>query len=151
MVDIYYIIKCMQKIKKLLNFWLPPILWALLIFNFSSFPTVKTSEFFLGDFLLKKTAHIVEYGVLATLLYRAMINSGIEKKKAMWIAVVTAVLYGITDEIHQSFTPGRGPAVRDVIIDTIGASIFIFGILKNIKKMPLIIQNMYNRYQISNQ
>ena len=48
----------------------------------------------------------------------------------MWIAVVTAVLYGITDEIHQSFTPGRGPAVRDVIIDTIRASIFIFGILK---------------------
>lgn len=150
MVDIYYIIKCMQKIKKLLNYWLPPVLWAGLIFTFSSFSTVKTSEFFLGDFLLKKTAHIIEYGVLATLLYRAMINSKVEKKKAMWVAVVTAVLYGITDEIHQSFTPGRGPAVRDVLIDALGASLFIFGILKNIKKMPQIVQNMYNRYQISN-
>ncbi|EKE04954.1 MAG: phosphotransbutyrylase [uncultured bacterium] len=136
----------MQKIKKLLKFWLPPVLWAGLIFTFSSFPTVKTSEFFLGDFILKKTAHIIEYGVLATLLYRAMINSGVEKKKSMWLAVIIAVLYGITDEVHQSFTPGRGPAVRDVLIDTSGALIFIYGIVGNIKKTPVALQKIYNKF-----
>src|SRR3989338_6887274 len=112
MGDIYYIIKCMQKIKKILKFWFPPVLWAGLIFTFSSFPTGTTTDFYLGDFLIKKTAHIVEYGIFATLIFRGLINSNVKKEKAMWFAVILAFLYGITDEYHQSFTPGRGPAVR---------------------------------------
>ena len=126
MVDIYYIIKCMQRIQKVLNYWLPPILWALIIFIFSSFPTVQTTEFFLGDFLIKKSAHLFEYGVLAILLYRALLNYDVNTNKALFFAILIAGLYGVSDEFHQSFIPGRGPAVRDVIIDTIGATIGIF-------------------------
>ena len=107
------------------KYWLPPILWALIIFTFSSFPTVETSDFFLWDFLIKKSAHLIEYGVLAILLYRAMINSDMEKKKAIIYSIIIAGLYGVTDEFHQSFIPGRGPAARDVAIDTIGATIGI--------------------------
>ena len=125
-VDIYYIIKCMQRIQKVLNYWLPPILWALIIFIFSSFPTVQTTEFFLGDFLIKKSAHLFEYGVLAILLYRALLNYDVNTNKALFFAILIAGLYGVSDEFHQSFIPGRGPAVRDVIIDTIGATIGIF-------------------------
>ena len=138
----------MPKIMKLVNNWLPPFLWACLIFTFSSFPTGTTTDFYLGDFLIKKTAHIMEYGIFATLIYRGLINSKIEKKKALWYAVIFALLYGITDEFHQSFTPGRGPTVRDVIIDTTGASIFIFGIIQNIKKMPGVLQELYIKYNI---
>lgn len=136
------------KIYKILNLWLPVVVWASIIFTFSTFPTVQTTDFFLGDFIIKKTAHIVEYGILATLLYRAFINSNITTKKAMWYAVVAAFLYGVSDEFHQSFTPGRTPTFRDILIDATGASIFVFGIIGNVKKMPQFVQNLYDKYQI---
>lgn len=134
---------------KLTKFWIPPIFWALIIFSFSSFTVGHATEIYWKDFIVKKTAHIFEYGIFATLLYRSMINSGIKNKKAMWLAVVIACLYGISDEFHQSFTPGREPTLRDVLIDTLGASIFIFAIIGNIKKMPQTLQNLYIKYQIS--
>lgn len=147
MVDIYYI---MLRMQKLIKFWSPAIIWAFIIFIFSSFQVGSSSEFYWKDFIIKKTAHIVEYGILATLFYRAMVNSDVKKKKAMWCSILIALFYGLTDEFHQSFTPGREPRLRDVLIDTTGAIIFIYGILENIKKMPQIIQNMYNKYQITN-
>ena len=108
---------------KFLKYWLPPILWALIIFTFSNFPTVETADFYLGDFLIKKSAHLIEYGILAILIYRGLIGSEIDNKKAIIYSIVIASLYGVTDEFHQSFIPGRGPAIRDVAIDTIGATI----------------------------
>jgi len=135
-----------MKIQTLFKRWLPPLVWALVIFLFSSFPTGTTTNFYLGDFIVKKSAHIIEYGILATLLYRALINSGVDKKKAMWLAVLIAFFYGITDEVHQSYTPGRGPKFTDVLIDAFGASLFIFGIIVNMKKMPLFLQKVYSKY-----
>lgn len=108
---------------KLLKYWLPPILWALIIFTFSNFPTVETTDFYLGDFLIKKSAHLIEYGILTILIYRGLIGSEIDNKKAIIYSIVIASLYGVTDEFHQSFIPGRGPSIRDVAIDTIGATI----------------------------
>lgn len=139
----------MLKIKRLLNLWLPVAIWASVIFTFSSFHTVKTTDFFIGDFLIKKTAHIIEYGVLASLIYRALINSNVLKSKAMFFAVLLAFLYGISDEFHQSFTPGREPTIRDILIDTTGASIFIFGIIGNLKSMPNTIKYYFEKLQIS--
>jgi VanZ family protein len=37
------------------------------------------------------------------------------------LPVAIALLYGITDEWHQSYVPGRSPDVRDVVADTVGA------------------------------
>lgn len=108
---------------KLLKYWLPPILWGLIIFSFSSLQVGSSNEIYWKDFLIKKTAHVVEYAILAVLLYRAMINSEVNKKKAFFISIIIAGLYGLTDEFHQSFTPGREPKIRDVFIDTIGGSL----------------------------
>lgn len=137
-----------QKIFKILNFWLPPILWASAIFTVSSFSVGSSSEFYWKDFVIKKTAHIIEYGILATLVYRALVNYGVLKKKAMIYACLAALLYGATDEFHQSFTPGRGPKVTDVAIDTAGASIFIFGIIGRLNKMPVFVQDVYKKLEI---
>ena len=41
--------------------------------------------------------------------------------------LILYIIYAISDEIHQSFVPGRGPQLLDVIIDTSGASIGIIG------------------------
>jgi VanZ family protein len=47
-----------------------------------------------------------------------MVRSG--KKKISWMILI-CVLYAISDEIHQSFVPGRGPSIIDVFIDSTGA------------------------------
>jgi len=70
---------------KLLKYWLPPILWGLIIFSFSSLQVGSSNEIYWKDFVIKKTAHIVEYSILAVLLYRAMIGSDVEKKKAQFL------------------------------------------------------------------
>ena len=121
---------------KILKFWLPPILWGLVIFSFSSFKVGTATEIYWKDFIIKKTAHVIEYGILATLLYRAMVNSDIEKKKAIWLSILIAFLYGLTDEFHQSFTPGREPHLRDVIIDTIGGALGVLTFCKVLEKYP---------------
>lgn len=126
---------------KFIKYWLPPILWAMAIFTVSSITVGSSSDFYWKDFVIKKTAHVIEYGILATLIYRALINSNVSNKKAMLYSVALAFLYGATDEFHQSFTPGRGPKFTDVLIDTFGASLFIFGIIANIKKMPERFKN----------
>lgn len=126
----------MKKIGSIAKNWGPPVVWALVIFIFSSFPTATTSEIYWQDFIVKKMAHMVEYGVFAVLLYRAFKESGVEKKNAGIVAISMAILYGISDEFHQSFTPGRDPRARDVIFDTIGASLAIYLIWNYLPKAP---------------
>lgn len=139
--------KNIKNINKI-SLWLPPIVWAGVIFLFSSFPTTTTTTFYLGDFLLKKSAHVIEYGIFATLVYRALINSNITKNKSMWMSVLIAFLYGLTDEFHQSFTPGRGPKFTDVLIDTSGATLFVYGIVNNAKKMPKVVNQLLSRFKL---
>lgn len=50
----------------------------------------------------------------------------IENIKRVAISMITGILYATSDEIHQAFTPGRGPLFTDVLIDTMGV---ILGIL----------------------
>lgn len=133
MSAIYYIMESMPKLQLLAKYWLPPVLWALVIFSFSSMQIVGTADVYWKDFIFKKTAHLIEYGVLAVLLHRALLNSNITKQKAIILSVLIAGLYGVTDEFHQSFTPGREPRARDVAIDTIGAILGILIVRKNEK------------------
>lgn len=138
----------MVKIKKIVKFWLAPFIWFGIIFFFSSLPTVETSTFYFWDFVFKKSAHFIEYFILSTLIYRALINYDMDAKKSMFVAVFVSVLYAMTDEYHQSFVPGRGPAVRDVFIDTFGAVTAVFGVIGNIKVMPKVVQGIYKKYNL---
>lgn len=101
---------------KTLNLWLPVFLWAAVIFFFSTLESPKASDFFVWDFIAKKVAHISEYAILYMLLLRAT-------KKNFLLSFIITVLYSISDEIHQSFTPGRTPAIYDVGLDASGAGI----------------------------
>jgi VanZ family protein len=123
----------MEKTKKTLKFWVPPVLWAMVIFFFSSQPSVRTIDIYWQDFILKKTAHMIEYGVLATLLYRAFMGSDFTKKKALIFSLVLTIFYAATDEIHQAYIPGREARLRDVIFDTIGASLALYSIKVKVK------------------
>jgi VanZ family protein len=95
-----------------LTLWLPVLAWAVVIFAFSSVPSLGTG---LGtwDLVLRKLAHVSEYAVLGLLLARAV------RRPAL--AVALGAGYAVTDEVHQTFVEGRHGTPRDVAIDTLGA------------------------------
>ena len=67
--------------------------------------------------------HFIGYALLAVLLVRALASAtwrGVGAR-AVVIAIVVAVLYGASDEFHQSFVTGRTAAVDDWIADAVGA------------------------------
>jgi len=99
--------------KKFIILWLPVIIWAGLIFYLSSIPDLKTGLETFWDIILRKMAHIVEYGILFLLLAKAM------KKPLIW-PIILSILYAISDEFHQSFVPGRNMALLDVYFDSAG-------------------------------
>jgi VanZ family protein len=104
---------------KLFKLWLPVLIWAGVIFYFSSIPYLKTELEF--DFFLRKIAHVTEYFILTFLLYRAF--NGSFKMKAwqfFMYPAVFALLYAVSDEIHQLFVSGRYCAIGDVLIDSVG-------------------------------
>lgn len=137
-----------KTMKKYINNWLPVIVWAGIIFAFSSYPTTRASRIHWQDFIVKKTAHIVEYGVLSTLLYRGLKLEGLDTKRAGKLTMFIAIFYGATDEFHQSFTPGREPTVRDVLFDTIGASLAIYFIWYQLQNLPAKLRNLARNLQL---
>lgn len=68
-------------------------------------------------------AHGVSYAVLGALYVRALASGRLIGMTMALVApaVLLALVYGITDEFHQSFIPGRFPSVSDVVADTLGA------------------------------
>ena len=120
--------------------WILVIVWMILIFIFSSQPAEVSNEnnkfvidvfnFFgidinsvfgvLSDFIIRKVAHFTEYFILYILLYRAISTNGNTKIKPFIWSILIVFLYACSDEIHQAFVPGRGPAFKDVLVDTSG-------------------------------
>ncbi len=89
--------------------------------------------------LVRKSAHFFAYFVLALLAFNAVRRSGARGGKAYLTAFAIAALYAASDEFHQSFVPGRGPAVTDVFIDSAGAATALFIcwlVLRSSVKMP---------------
>ena len=97
--------------------WLPAGGWMALIFYFSSQTELPGPASHVLDVLFKKGAHFVVYAILAALLERAVALPAHGRR----VAFTLAVLYAISDEFHQSFTPGRTPQATDVMIDAAGA------------------------------
>lgn len=97
-----------------LSRWLPVLVWAGVIFAFSSVPDLGTG---LGgwDLVLRKIAHAAEYALLGALLTRATGRAG--------LAFALGTLYAVSDELHQSFVPGRVGSPLDVAIDAVGIAI----------------------------
>ena len=104
-------------------YWLPVIIWAILIFALSSFSTFPKAVQPLFSF--DKLAHAAEYAVFSFLLSRAFKNSKKNNLKKYFraLAVICAIVYGISDELHQYFVPTRTPCIIDLVYDGIGAMI----------------------------
>lgn len=90
------------------------VLWMAFIFMLSSLPgsAIPGSYGSLGHFGL--------YAILGALLLLAL-PERLRPWTACAIAVLIASAYGVSDEFHQSFTPGRTPDPMDWLVDTAGA------------------------------
>jgi VanZ family protein len=81
--------------------------------------------------VVRKTAHVAEYSVLALLLWRAR-RQPIRGHSRPWrwseaaFALSIAALFAASDEVHQSFVPTREGRVSDVVYDTAGAALGLF-------------------------
>lgn len=105
---------------RFLKFWLPVYLYAGLIFIYSAQSSVAfVPEILYGDKLL----HFVEYAILGYLIARAAKNSSFSKLRTNFriFAVCAAFVYGVSDEFHQYFVPGREVEILDVLANGAGA------------------------------
>lgn len=71
------------------------------------------------SYLVRKAGHFTEYLILAILFLRNQKEQE-SSGRTVFYALLFVFLYACSDEFHQSFIPGRGPAFTDVLIDTIG-------------------------------
>ena len=91
----------------------PPLALMALIFALSATPDLSTGLGF-WDLVLRKLGHISIYGLLWLTLARAT-----DWRRPI-AATIVALLYAISDEIHQSFVEGRHGTPVDVAIDAVG-------------------------------
>ena len=110
--------------------WLPAVLWAAVIFGLSSIPGTQLPPVDLPN--ADKLAHLLLYAVLGALLLRGVRHPSRSRPQALparrfWVdALVTillASLYGVSDEIHQRWTPNRSPDWHDVVADALGGGL----------------------------
>lgn len=95
--------------------------------------------------IIRKMAHFSIYAVVGLLLMALVSTYNIKEKNRLIISLTTGIIYATSDEIHQSFVPGRSPMITDVVIDTMGVILGILLIIlgkKIIKKYRENKQNM---------
>ena len=109
-----------SKSKRFVWYWLPIILYCLMIYIQSDHPSPEQIPSFP---FVDKILHLTVYGILGILFYRAYRTLRIKDNVPLLIVFsgMSASLYGISDEIHQSFVPFREAEATDVLADFIGA------------------------------
>ena len=111
------------------RFWVfksPALAYMALIFYMSSGPVTSPTLNAIPDYYL----HSSGYSLLSILVFWAW-NERLAPNRgtgSYFFPVLITVLYGISDEFHQSFVPGRTPEMKDVLSDAIGAVLGIAAI-----------------------
>ncbi|HUP62217.1 MAG TPA: VanZ family protein [Thermoanaerobaculia bacterium] len=121
--------------------WLPVVAWSavILIASDDAFSAANSGAWFRGLFgrdlphvlhvAIRKLAHVVEYGILGALAFRA---ARIDfPRRAMAIALAVALLVSMIDEVHQSTIASRTGTGWDVLLDLIGAGIALWFLRRN--------------------
>jgi VanZ family protein len=106
--------------EKLLTDYLPPIRAQL-----------SRTDLDTLNYAVRKLAHFTEYAILTTLGYGALSKALNQVSiSALRYALLVSILFAISDEFHQAFEPGRTSLITDVFIDSLGASVAAFLLLK---------------------
>jgi VanZ family protein len=96
--------------------------WAVAIFVVSSFPNPPDAG---GGEWKYEVAHVIEYLVFGALAFGALRTYLSAQPVAVVVlaAWAVSVLYGMSDELHQSFVPNRDSNWLDVGLDAVGGGI----------------------------
>jgi VanZ family protein len=103
-----------------LRAWWPAIVWAALLFLASATPGRKLPP--LPGAHTDKLIHAAIYAVLGALCWRGLRRTTrLGVARTVIVASALSTLYGVSDELHQAFTPGRTPDVHDALADAVGS------------------------------
>ena len=91
------------------------------------------------NYIVRKSAHAFEFGVLAILSSIVLTKLGVNYKKVIIFSLLFVLLYASMDEFHQLFVEGRSARVKDVMFDFAGGilGVFLFSICNNLKRIYL--------------
>lgn len=108
--------------KSFVRYYLPAILWAILIFTLSSFPRLSPPP--VGLKLSDKVYHFIEFAIFGLLLIRALqyLSGAARQRSAILWAALCGILWGALDETHQLFVTGREASVLDALADAAGVT-----------------------------
>lgn len=122
---------------KIFRFWFPVIVYSGIIYCGSSIPLKKAPE---AIPYLDKLLHILEYIPFGFLTGRAFfLTRGRDWpiKGLIRSVILLSLMYGLSDEFHQAFVPGRESGLDDALADTLGgvlgAWVFVFLYTRNQK------------------
>ena len=114
------------RLSHFIRYQLPAVVWAGIIFYVSSLPSSVLPKIKVAA--VDKVVHVGIFFVFGLLLYRGLHpmqrSTGFEWRRAL-IALMAVALYGIVDELHQGFVPGRTVDVWDVCADAVGGILAI--------------------------
>jgi VanZ family protein len=123
--------------------WAPLVIWAAVIFTFSTgwftsdnteaiarpflhwlFPSLTPDALSFIHHLIRKCGHVTEYFIFGLLVLRT-IRAGRPDMRLVWALAAIGIVaaYASSDEFHQSFVPGRGASIYDVMLDTGGGAL----------------------------
>lgn len=115
----------MKKGGAIMCHWLPLFFYCALIFIQSSRPVPEN----LPDiFFIDKILHFFGYALLSVLFFRAYKTMSLSNNQRLlfFLSILSATLYGISDEIHQHFVPTRSADIWDVLADMLGSIVGVF-------------------------
>jgi len=107
-----------------LRAFLPPLALMAVIFLLSEQQSLDSGLGWL-DVVLRKLAHFGEYALLCALWWRAL-RTVLDHDRAVVLALLVTSAYAASDELHQSFVPGRHGTPVDWLIDSAGAATAAF-------------------------
>ncbi|MDJ0850867.1 MAG: VanZ family protein [Myxococcota bacterium] len=88
------------------------------------FPDFGPHDLFELHYWVRKSAHLVEYAVLAMLSFRALrLSLHLPMTRVMVLALLIVVAVAGIDELRQSFLPARTGALSDVVLNFVGGSL----------------------------
>jgi len=114
--------------------WLPALIIMGFIFYLSALPGTAVDSMGLGKESYHINGHFLMFFLLCLSFFRATGSS--------FSSVVLSILYGVSDEFHQVFTPGRSAGPFDVLVDSLGAllaGLFLWKLYPNLySKLKLL-------------
>ena len=108
------------------KWWLPVFAWMGAVFIGSSIGSLPRVGDEATDGFVHRAAHVIEFAALGALTLRALSKGQPVTKREMIVTLIVVALYGVSDEIHQRFTPGRSSEGTSVLFDVAGGLIGVW-------------------------